>query len=386
MSQGNDFASYTASAAAGATGSEDVWFVAVASDDIKQMSVDQLDEAFRLGIITAETAVWTEGMEAWAPLGEVADLDTDSDASDAADRESAGRDEQRAQAQGGREYAETSAHREYHAQAQHAGGFAAQAAMQSAAQQSSAFAASTPSGSGTFGSVTLQSAQHGFGAGPSSFAPVSSSYAPSASPSFLGQSTGPVALNVDEDMPPIRHGRRFRPERWLLVAAAVGAIGVTAFNNSDLFSSSVAQADTRGTAAPALAARPYEEGGGVSKGASLSDSKADSEDAPAPAKAAEPAVDAPMGTAAPKAAAAEEEEAEPVAKAAAVAPSKDSLKGSFSKAFTKKKAPAAKAAKTKPRKPASRAVSKSSSSKASSKKPGVPRAASAFDPLNGSLP
>ena len=64
MSQGNDFANYSAAAASGSTGSEDVWFVAVASDDIKQMNVDQLDEAFRLGVITAETAVWTEGMEA----------------------------------------------------------------------------------------------------------------------------------------------------------------------------------------------------------------------------------------------------------------------------------------------------------------------------------
>src|SRR5690606_9059323 len=75
--QGNDLSNYSAATASGSTGSEEVWFVAVASDDIKQMNVDQLDEAFRLGIITAETAVWTEGMEAWAPLGQVADLDAD---------------------------------------------------------------------------------------------------------------------------------------------------------------------------------------------------------------------------------------------------------------------------------------------------------------------
>ena len=76
MSQGNDFANYTA-ASDGNGASEEVWFVAVAADDIKQMTVDQLDEAFRLGVITGATAVWTEGMEAWAPLGQVVDLDGD---------------------------------------------------------------------------------------------------------------------------------------------------------------------------------------------------------------------------------------------------------------------------------------------------------------------
>src|ERR1043165_5620050 len=79
MSQGNDFANYSAASNAGADGSEEVWFVAVASDDIKQMTIDQLDEAFRLGVITGDTPVWTEGMEAWSPLAQVADLDGSSD-------------------------------------------------------------------------------------------------------------------------------------------------------------------------------------------------------------------------------------------------------------------------------------------------------------------
>ncbi|HEU4583739.1 MAG TPA: DUF4339 domain-containing protein, partial [Polyangiaceae bacterium] len=82
MSQGNDFANYASSAEDRGSASEDVWFVAVSSDDIKQMNVDQLDEAFRLGVITAQTAVWTEGMEAWAPLGEVADLDGEDSSSE----------------------------------------------------------------------------------------------------------------------------------------------------------------------------------------------------------------------------------------------------------------------------------------------------------------
>ena len=86
MSQGNDFANYPLSSNAAGGASEEVWFVAVSSDDIKQMNVDQLDEAFRLGIITTETAVWTEGMDAWAPLGKVADLEGEGGGSDAQSR------------------------------------------------------------------------------------------------------------------------------------------------------------------------------------------------------------------------------------------------------------------------------------------------------------
>src|SRR6187401_3295754 len=82
MSQGNDFANYASSVEDRGSASEDVWFVAVASDDIKQMTIDQLDEAFRLGVITGETPVWTEGMEAWSPLSQVADLDGDASAGD----------------------------------------------------------------------------------------------------------------------------------------------------------------------------------------------------------------------------------------------------------------------------------------------------------------
>src|SRR5262245_52830246 len=82
MSQGKDFVNYSAASNAGPGGSEEVGFVPVASDDLQQMTIDQLDEAFRLGVITGETPVWTEGMEAWAPLAQVADLEGDSGASD----------------------------------------------------------------------------------------------------------------------------------------------------------------------------------------------------------------------------------------------------------------------------------------------------------------
>jgi hypothetical protein len=364
MSQGNDFANYAASDEA-STASEDVWFVAVASDDIKQMSVDQLDEAFRLGVISAETQVWTEGMESWAPLGEVADLDGE----DSSDSASARDDEE-----------ETSiARMEYDSAARQSG-------AQQAAAPSYANAAAQQS--------TAQSFQNAFASGPSSFAPVTSSFAPTASglgSAPLGLSSGPVALNVDEDMPPLRRGRRFRPERWLLAAAAIAGVGVTAYNNSDIFSSSVAVAETGKPAPSALAARPYEEAGGVERGASLGAKSGSDEEASAPGEAGADSK-AIVGSIAPSSAATtaapmndakaeEDEPSAPVAKASA--PTKESLKGSFSKAFNKK-APAAKPRATKARKATARRAAPKPAKAA--KKAGPARAGSAFDPLNDSLP
>jgi hypothetical protein len=325
-----------------------VWFVAVASDDIKQISIEQLDEAFRLGIISAETAVWTEGMEAWAPLGEVADLSDDDGSS-----ESDGHD---ARSEMGSGVVNTPA----------------------AFNGGSAF-----SQDATLPGAGMSHAS--FSAGPSSVAPVTASFAPS---SPFVQSTVPVALNVDEDMPPVRVGRRFKPERWLLAAAAVAGVGVTAYNNSDLFASTPAPV-AAAAAAPALDSKPatrgYDVGNdvsdGVEKGASLPSASAKEE-----AKASAPVADAPIGGAslAAKGTAQEDEEAEAVA-----APDKQSLKGSFTKAFNKK-APVAKASK------ASRATRASKAPKArktaaarpapKAKKSSAPKAGSAFDPLNDSLP
>lgn len=355
MSQGNDFANYAASDEA-STASEDVWFVAVASDDIKQMTVDQLDEAFRLGVISAETQVWTEGMESWAPLGEVADLDGE----DASDSSSVSDDEE-----------ETSiARMEYDSPAQQA----AAPSYASAAQHS-----------------PMQGVQSGFASGPSSFAPVTSSFAPTASglgsPS-LGLSSGPVALNIDEDMPAIRRGRRFRPERWLLAAAAIAGVGVTAYNNSDIFSSSVAVAETGKAAPTALAARPY-EAGGVERGATLGG--ADGDEAATGETGAD--IKGTVGSTPPSSGAANTpvndakakagDGDEPAAVAKAAAPTKESLKGSFSKAFNKK-ASTAKPRASKARKATARRAAPKRAK--ASKKTGAVRAGSAFDPLNDSLP
>jgi hypothetical protein len=235
--------------------------------------------------------------------------------------------------------------------------------------------------------------------GPSSFAPVTASYAPPAVGS-LNHSTGPVALNVDEDSPPIARGRRVRPERWLLAAAGVIAVGVIAFNNSDLFSGSksVAAAEKQASAA-ALVAHPYEvpadKAGakGAEPAAEKAADKDDGKDAPIGSLKGE-AGEEDNSEAAPSAAA-----PDPVTKPSSkdMASSKEALHEGFARAFSKtpakeskhgekpaKAAKASKASKAARTKTPSRAASASTSGK--SKKPGAPKTGSAFDPLNGSLP
>lgn len=53
----------------------EIWHVLVASDDMKRMNVDQLDDAFRLSLVDASTLVWKAGMKTWQRLGSVAGLD-----------------------------------------------------------------------------------------------------------------------------------------------------------------------------------------------------------------------------------------------------------------------------------------------------------------------
>jgi hypothetical protein len=380
MSQGNDFANYSSvegSAVEGErTGSEDMWFVAVASDDIKQMTIDQLDEAFRLGVITAQTAVWTEGMETWAPLGEVADLES-SESHDGASHNSAGHN--------------SAGHNSAGHDSDGHGASALESAVHNSLPQNLVYQTSSE-----------RAREHaGFASGPSSFAPVTASLSPggmSSAPAPLLQSSVPVALNVDEHAPPIARGRRWHPERWALAAAAIIGLGVTAYNNSDLFSASAASPAASvdsASGSKALAARPYEVGGVPGAVTGGSEDTGDSEhEAPAKAakaKAADSTGEGSGNTTAPAAVKETLKSADaPLpsrADAKAEASSKENLKGSFSKAFnSSKRAPKEKAAKaTKPRK-ASRSATKARAASKTPKKPGVPRGESAFDPLNGSLP
>ncbi|HEU4582374.1 MAG TPA: hypothetical protein VFS67_29155, partial [Polyangiaceae bacterium] len=235
-------------------------------------------------------------------------------------------------------------------------------------------------------------AAHGPSMGPSSFAPVTSSFAPSAG--SFSHSTGPVALNVDEDSPPVARGRRFRPERWLLAAAGVIAVGVIAFNNSDLFSGSksVAAAEKQASAA-ALVAHPYEAPAEKpsAKSAEPADEKDDGKDAPIGSLKGEAGEE--DSSDAPSAAA-----AEPVAKPSSAkekdsTSSKEALHEGFARAFSKAPGKESKRAE-KPAKASRSRASKASHGKApsrasassKSKKAGGPKTGSAFDPLNGSLP
>jgi hypothetical protein len=54
---------------------DEAWHVAVAPDDIKVVSLDQLDDLFRLSLVDSDTKVWQPGMSAWVSLGEIAGLD-----------------------------------------------------------------------------------------------------------------------------------------------------------------------------------------------------------------------------------------------------------------------------------------------------------------------
>src|SRR5260221_8735890 len=58
----------------------EVWHVAISWDDIKVMTLDQLDDAFRLDIISASTPVWKEGMSGWQPLSVVAGMEEEAPA------------------------------------------------------------------------------------------------------------------------------------------------------------------------------------------------------------------------------------------------------------------------------------------------------------------
>lgn len=56
---------------------QEIWHVLVASDDMKRMNVDQLDDAFRLDIVDASTLVWKAGMRTWQRLGSLAGIEDD---------------------------------------------------------------------------------------------------------------------------------------------------------------------------------------------------------------------------------------------------------------------------------------------------------------------
>jgi len=57
----------------------DLWHVLLGPGETKVLSLEQVDDLFRLDIISAETPVWQPGMTEWLPLSVVAGLDDDED-------------------------------------------------------------------------------------------------------------------------------------------------------------------------------------------------------------------------------------------------------------------------------------------------------------------
>lgn len=56
---------------------EDLWHVRLPHNEVKQLSLEQLDDLFRLDVISADTQVWQPGMDEWLPLSVVAGLGDD---------------------------------------------------------------------------------------------------------------------------------------------------------------------------------------------------------------------------------------------------------------------------------------------------------------------
>ncbi len=54
---------------------EDKWHVAIAPGEVKVVSLEQLDDLFRLSIVDSEAMVWQNGMSEWQPLRVIAGLD-----------------------------------------------------------------------------------------------------------------------------------------------------------------------------------------------------------------------------------------------------------------------------------------------------------------------
>ena len=54
---------------------EDTWYAAVEPGSVKQLTLEQLDDYFRCDIINEQTPIWKEGMTQWLPLATVAGIE-----------------------------------------------------------------------------------------------------------------------------------------------------------------------------------------------------------------------------------------------------------------------------------------------------------------------
>jgi hypothetical protein len=56
---------------------EDLWHVRIAPDEVKILSLEKLDDLFRLDVIDGDALVWQPGMDEWLPLSVVAGMGDD---------------------------------------------------------------------------------------------------------------------------------------------------------------------------------------------------------------------------------------------------------------------------------------------------------------------
>src|SRR5882762_1216792 len=61
---------------------DDLWHVQLQSGEVLLMTLDELDDSFQKGVISANTYLWQEGSTNWVTLREVAGLDADDESED----------------------------------------------------------------------------------------------------------------------------------------------------------------------------------------------------------------------------------------------------------------------------------------------------------------
>ena len=54
---------------------DELWHVRVSADEVKTLTLEQIDDLYRLDVIDADTQLWQDGMDEWLPLRVVAGLD-----------------------------------------------------------------------------------------------------------------------------------------------------------------------------------------------------------------------------------------------------------------------------------------------------------------------
>jgi hypothetical protein len=54
---------------------DELWHVRISADEVKELTLEQIDDLYRLDVIDADTQLWQDGMDEWLPLRVVAGLD-----------------------------------------------------------------------------------------------------------------------------------------------------------------------------------------------------------------------------------------------------------------------------------------------------------------------